>query len=127
MIDDGTNVIGEIDLEFSAPEGDLTVRTHRRRERSRELVRIAKQLFRNQNDGRLFCEVCGFDFGKFYDEPDFIEAHHRIPLCDVAPGAITKPSDLAMVCANCHRMLHRGSPWPTIEDLKRRVTAANSK
>jgi 5-methylcytosine-specific restriction protein A len=23
-----------------------------------------------------------------------------------------------MVCANCHRMLHRGSPWPTVDELK---------
>ena len=29
-----------------------------------------------------------------------------------------KVEDLAMVCANCHRMLHHKRPWPTIETLK---------
>ena len=38
----------------------------------------------------------------------FIEVHHRAPLADRAPeGSKTKLEDLALVCANCHRMLHR--------------------
>lgn len=121
LIDDGTAESGEIDLEFSAPEGDLKVRSHRHRERSRELVTMAKELFRMRNQDRLFCEVCGFDFGKMYGAPDFIEVHHRIPLRDLQPGTKTKLSDLAMVCANCHRMLHRGNPWPSINELKQKL------
>jgi predicted HNH restriction endonuclease len=122
LIDDGIGESGEIDPEFSAPEGDFKVRSHRYRERSRELVLMAKQVFRGQNEGRLFCEACDFDFGKIYGEPDFIEVHHRIPLCDLEPGAKTKLSDLAMVCSNCHRMLHRGHPWPTVDELRRKLT-----
>lgn len=123
LINDGTTEAGKIDPEFSAPEGDPKVRTHHQRERSRELVLMAKQVFRKQN-GRLFCEVCGFDFGKTYGAPNFIEAHHRIPLSNLDPGTRTKLSDLAMVCANCHRMLHQGRPWPTVEALKRKIEAA---
>lgn len=107
--------------EFSRPEGAWRVRLHVYRERSLELVRQAKEAFRVKHDGLLFCEVCRFDFGKTYDEPDFIEAHHRMPLRDVKAGVKTKISDLAMVCANCHRMLHRGNPWPTVEGLKQRI------
>ncbi len=110
----------DMDAEFSTPEGRRMLRTHLRRERSRQLVDKAKRLFRANNDKRLFCEVCLFDFGPTYGEPDFIEAHHRIPLRDCQPGHKTKTSDLAMVCANCHRMLHRGNPWPTVEELKQR-------
>lgn len=110
----------EFDAEFSAEEGAEKVRSHRSRERSFELVRMVKAHFTSKHGGRLFCEVCSFDFGATYGEPDFIEAHHRIPLRDLQPGTITKLSDLAMVCANCHRMLHRGNPWPTVEELKAR-------
>ncbi|MDJ1631928.1 hypothetical protein QNN00_22945 [Bacillus velezensis] len=27
-------------------------------------------------------------------------------------------SDLILVCSNCHRMLHRKRPWPTIKELR---------
>ena len=127
LIDDGSSEGGKIDPEFSAPEGDIKVRSHRHRERSRELVLMAKQVFREQNNGRLFCAVCEFDFGKTYGAPDFIEVHHKIPLCDLDPGTKTKLSDLAMVCANCHRMLHRGNPWPTVDGLKQKIEAAKTK
>ena len=126
VVDDGTSEESEIDPEFDAPEGAPTVRSHRRRERSRELVRMAKAVF-HQKHGRLFCQVCEFDFGRTYGEPDFIEVHHLIPLRDLKPGHKTKLSELAMVCPNCHRMLHRGSPWPTIDALRatiRRRSAA---
>jgi putative restriction endonuclease len=31
---------------------------------------------------------------------------------------ITKVDDLALVCANCHRMLHRRRPWLNPADLR---------
>jgi 5-methylcytosine-specific restriction protein A len=34
------------------------------------------------------------------------------------PGTKTRLIDLALVCANCHRMLHRSRPWPTIAELR---------
>jgi len=120
-IEDETSASAAIDPAFSAAEGEERVRAHCQRERSRELVMMAKRVFQGQNNGHLFCEVCGFDFGAVYGAPDFIEAHHRVPLRDLKLGSKTKVSDLAMVCANCHRMLHRGSPWPTVEELKRQL------
>ena len=33
-------------------------------------------------------------------------------------AAQTQISDFAMICADCHRMMHRGNPWPTVEELK---------
>ncbi|UZW66371.1 hypothetical protein OC195_21405 [Priestia flexa] len=30
----------------------------------------------------------------------------------------TKVEDIALVCANCHRMLHRQRPWLSISELK---------
>ena len=48
----------------------------------------------------------------------FIECHHTIPVRDLRPGSRTRLSDLALVCANCHRMIHRRSPWLTVEELR---------
>lgn len=111
--------------EFSAVEGAWRVRLHVHRERSGALPREAKEAFARAHGGGLFCEVCGFDFEKAYGEDGqgYMEAHHRVPLRDLAPGTrrVTKVSDLAMVCANCHRMLHRGNPWPTVEELRGRL------
>ena len=118
---DGIPADATLDPDFSAPEGEVVVRSHRQRERSRLLVQMAKRLFRAQHGGRLFCEVCGFDFGRTYGVPDFIEVHHRIPLRDLKPQTKTKPSDLVMVCANCHRMLHTSNPWPTLDELRVRL------
>jgi len=30
--------------------------------------------------------------------------------------------DLALVCANCHRIIHRASPWFTMNELRDLVT-----
>ncbi len=111
----------EIDAKEEANEGLPVMRMHWSRERSHELVRAAKAVFLKTH-GRLFCEVCGFDFGKVYGAHDFIEAHHMVPLKGLKKSRVTKISELAMVCANCHRMLHRGSSWPTIAELKQKLT-----
>ena len=69
------------------------------------------------------CEVCGFIFKDMYGElgDGYIECHHIIPLADIELQKETKINDLALVCANCHRMLHRKRPWITIEELKQIV------
>ncbi len=115
-------VVDEIETEVSTEveEGKVVMRMHRGRERSHELVKAAKAVFLTKH-GRLFCEVCRFDFGAVYGEPNFIEAHHVIPFKALRQAKTTKVSDLAMVCANCHRMLHRGNPWPTIDELRKRM------
>ncbi len=37
----------------------------------------------------------------------------------MADGEETKIEDIAMVCANCHRMLHRKIPWLSIKELNK--------
>ena len=44
-------------------EGGTIFRTVRQRHRSQTLRAAAIVHFRAQNDGRIFCSVCGFDFG----------------------------------------------------------------
>ncbi|MEV8307793.1 HNH endonuclease [Streptomyces flavidovirens] len=108
----------ELDDEFSAPEGRLLLRRHRARERNKGLrkKKIESVL---QRGGTLACEACGFDFEEVYGErgAGYVECHHVVPLHEAGEGK-TKLSDLALVCANCHRMIHRRAPWPTPTALR---------
>ena len=99
-----------VDPEFvgEAPEGTLLTSSHVRRERSAKLVadKKAKALAENK---QLECEACGFDFAAVYGPQGdgFIECHHTKPVHTLRPGQHTKLDDLALVCSNCHRMIHR--------------------
>jgi len=104
----------------SFPEGKKVERIHITRERNREVVEKAKFLFK-KNRGKLFCEMCTFDFQDKYGEIgcDFIEAHHALPLSHTEKdGRKTEVKDLMMLCSNCHRMVHRHRPWLTPLQIK---------
>ncbi len=60
------------------------------------------------------------DFKAVYGElgNGFAECHHKNPLSLRDENKKTELSDLAIVCSNCHRMLHRKRPWIKIETLK---------
>jgi 5-methylcytosine-specific restriction enzyme A len=107
------------DHEDEAPEGRILTRAHRSRERNRRLV-AQKKARTLAASGELICEVCGFDFAAMYgDRGDgFIECHHTTPLAELMPNTRTRLSDLALVCANCHRMIHRRSPWLSMPELR---------
>lgn len=97
-------------------EGQQIVRTVKQRKRSRQLVEAAKAKFKDQH-GHLFCEACGFDFGAFYGI-EYIEAHHKEHIASLEGERQSTADDLAMLCANCHRMIHAQTPPLTIEELK---------
>jgi 5-methylcytosine-specific restriction protein A len=117
---------GDGDDEEVFPEGRLLTRMHRQRERNRRAVERKKQQVLRAT-GALRCEVCGFDFEAVYGPlaKPFAECHHRLPLASLPAedGRETRPRDLAVVCANCHRMLHALRPVPTVEELRARVAA----
>jgi 5-methylcytosine-specific restriction enzyme A len=100
-------------------EGELRVRLHAVRERKRAVVERRKaQALRAH--GRLACEVCGLDFAAAYGPrgQGFIEVHHLPPLSELAPGQRTRARDLALLCCNCHRMVHRQRPWATLAAIR---------
>ena len=99
------------DDEAEFPEGRIAFRLHRSRERNSAVIRTKKQ--QALQAGRVRCEVCDFDFEARYGPigREFIEVHHTVAISDLAHGGTTRPRDLALVCANCHRMLHRRRPW----------------
>lgn len=56
------------------------------------------------------CKVCGFDFEKVYGERgrDYIEVHHLRPISSLDGKQQVNPAtDMTVLCANCHRMIHR--------------------
>src|SRR5262245_41443890 len=113
-------VIDEEEDTVEAEEGRLLTRLHRTRERSRKLVEQRKQKALSEF-GRLRCEVCRFDFEERYGDRGrgFIEAHHTKPVETLVEGSKTRLEDLALLCANCHRMVHSARPWLTVDDLRR--------
>ena len=70
------------------------------------------------------CQVCSFNFEEHYGElgKDYIEVHHFRPLSSLDEEVEVDPvRDLACLCANCHRMMHRtGDYVMTVEELKER-------
>ncbi|MFJ8627848.1 HNH endonuclease [Kitasatospora sp. NPDC093550] len=117
---------GEDPEDFDAPEGRLLLRQHLARERSPELRRRKIDSVVRQGR-RLSCEVCSFDFQQAYGDrgAGYIECHHVVPL-HAAGESRTKLSDLALICANCHRMIHRRAPWPTPSELRRLMSEAKT-
>lgn len=102
-----------------APEGGVLTRIHTTRERNRKLVekRKAAELAAS---GRLACVVCDFDYEATYGSRGrgFIEVHHTKPVHTLEDGAVTRLDDLALVCANCHRMIHSSQPWLSVDALR---------
>lgn len=96
------------ELGSSAIEGKLQLRAHRRRERSRFLVKKKLEEFRRLH-GSLHCEVCGLTEVGPYPAAlasSVFEVHHTSPLSSAATPRRTMLTDLAVVCANCHRAIH---------------------
>ncbi|PEN40858.1 restriction endonuclease [Bacillus toyonensis] len=112
--------ITEDDMGFE--EGKKKLKQHIVRERNPQVIKLAKQRFKEEH-GRLFCEVCDFDFFEKYGElgEDFIEGHHTIPVSELEEKQKTKVEDIALVCSNCHKMLHRKRPWLSKEELKKLI------
>lgn len=77
-----------------------------------------------QKTGKLECEACGFNFKEFYAkilEHDFCEIHHRTPLSSITSETQTTLDDLAVLCSNCHRVIHKTSPMMKVEELAKKI------
>jgi 5-methylcytosine-specific restriction protein A len=93
------------------------LRLHFRVERNQRLARLAKQVH------GYTCQICGFDFLRVYGEigRNYIEAHHLTPLHELPPDKLIRLSpmdDFAVLCANCHRMIHRTGAPPTLDGFR---------
>lgn len=101
-----------------AKEGRILARWHKKRERDQRIVKRKKAQVKKET-GKLVCEICNFDFFATYGElgEDFAECHHAQSLSSMKPDDITTLADLHILCANCHRMIHRRSGL-TVDELR---------
>jgi len=93
---------------------------HRHREAQLRRAKIQDCL--DRNGGRLVCEVpnCRFDFFDRYGAlgKGYAQVHHLLPLSNSPPeGRKTQLKDLAIVCANCHVMIHIGGECRPLGNL----------
>ena len=112
------------DIEFS--EGRILTEIHKRRERHPGLRKalIAKR----RKDGGLRCEICDWTcpiVDKAFHESAY-EAHHLWPL-SAGLAIKTKFIDLALLCATCHRLVHRAialeKRWLSLEECRLLLSA----
>jgi 5-methylcytosine-specific restriction enzyme A len=96
---------------------------HRKIERNRTAAANAKKFHGTT------CQACDLDFVERYGAigQGFIEAHHLKPIGGLAEGVPVKYDlalDFAVLCANCHRMIHRTENPSDLEGLKKRIQEA---
>lgn len=118
----------EISEADSAKEGQVLYKLHKVRERDRRIIEAKKKKVLKEK-GELKCEACDFDFEKIYGEmgKGYIECHHLIPLSNYQVNKETKLDDLALLCSNCHRMIHKDLGIRTIQEFKSTWNALKCK
>ena len=108
-------------------EGTRRVRNVQVYERSKKLREAA--INRYTIKGHLACTVCSFDFSAVYGErgKGYIEIHHQKPIFqyedqDTAKFLEQALQNVAPLCSNCHRMIHRekNAPMP-VEELRQLI------
>lgn len=111
------------DLELGVFEGEPRMVQHLRRERNRELAAAKRNEAQGKNKGRLICEGCDLDSRTAYPmvAQDVYEVHHRAKLSAAGSGRLSRMEDLAILCANCHRAIHRTAPMMTVEELREAI------
>lgn len=121
---------GGLDLDADEKLDDIpggaTIDERRRYRMHRKIERNPKAATLAKKHHGLICQVCGFDFKATYGAvgDGYIEAHHLRPLSSLLEGAVVKydvANDFAVLCANCHRMIHRLDDVADLTELRRRL------
>lgn len=101
------------------PEGHLMTSQHRRRDR-----RLRTKLLATTTDDQLVCAICEFTAPPFVRQlrESFFETHHIRPLSEIKGITETKIADLSLLCASCHRFIHRliavNRRWVSISEAR---------
>lgn len=104
-------------------EGKIVTATHKRRERDPKLRNKLLSIKRGPQ-GQLRCEMCDFEAGHIEAglSDCMFEAHHIKPLSSREIASPTKVTDLSLLCASCHRLIHRliskRQTWVPIEEAR---------
>jgi 5-methylcytosine-specific restriction protein A len=100
-------------------------RMHRRIERNPYAAKLAKK-----HHG-IRCQACDLVMAERYGTAgvDFIEVHHLRPLASLREGEAVKydvATDFAVLCPNCHRMIHRMDDQSDLKGLREFLQATAS-
>ena len=120
--------IENFDENLMIYEGMEDVTNSKKYKRSKLLRDRAIKHFSDEN-GRIKCKICDFDFEEVYGEQGkaYIEIHHQKPVFQFDGDDIKKTisealENLLPVCANCHRMIHRSRENNlTYEEMKKLI------
>lgn len=118
------DLLPQFDDEEEFAEGKAATKVHIRRERS---AKLRKELIASRlKVGGLACDLCHAD-GAGVDPAirvSMFECHHILPL-NVSGETKTKLKDTALLCASCHRLLHRAmainKQWFSIDEAKKHL------
>ncbi|WP_164838036.1 HNH endonuclease [Sinorhizobium meliloti] len=109
-------------------EGYVITASHRRRD-----SRLRRRLLDKCGDERLVCEVCDFSpppLTRVLRE-SFFEAHHIVPLADAAGQTSTRVTDMVLLCAGCHRFVHKlissQKRWVSIHEARSVLATAGPR
>lgn len=100
-------------------------RMHRRIERNHVAAKLAKK-----HHG-VRCQACDLALAERYGAPgnDFIEVHHLRPLASLKEGkpvSYDVATDFAVLCPNCHRMIHRMNSSSDLMALRKLFTTGST-
>ena len=125
LIRSGVEVSAEIPDEVNEDElfneGRVVTETHLRRERVPKLRKLL--ITQRRAAEKMYCDICGCE-SQSKDETignSIFEAHHLLPL-SAGKERTTQIRDLALLCANCHKMVHKAISksklWLTLDQAR---------
>lgn len=115
------SIVEEEDTDGDGPELSITEKKqykyHKRIERNAKGAALAKRFHGTT------CQACGINYEERYGlfGRGVIEAHHLRPLNTLEEGVSVTynvATDFAVLCANCHRMIHRTDDVSDLVGLK---------
>lgn len=120
--EDKENIL-DANKEILIEEGYITSSTQvNKRARSKKLTAAAREHF--SVDGIIRCNACKFSFDEYYGPTakNYIEIHHIRPIFMYESNDFSRTiseaiDNLAPLCANCHRLIHRHSPVITPNEV----------
>lgn len=100
-------------------EGLILTSQHRSRD-----SRLRKKFLKRTSDEGLCCSICAFTGPKVERRlrESFFETHHIRPLADFDGTSETRIKDLALLCAACHRFVHKliavKKRWVSVDEAR---------
>ena len=138
MIEEMKNLIDQDDISTGYEKKVIIHRTG-----ELQIIKTNPKLINQiKKDKNFTCEACGFNYEKIYgnysDKKNYIEAHHIEPKSivkkktDINKKLKRSAKDFAILCANCHRMIHRMMNKDKgriikLDEFKKRISDAYKK